>query len=115
MLFSHPNIKLIDHLNGVLKIGLENFYSKKGIKFPFPLDHIEKAIKNILFFHDIGKATPFFQKYLKETIKNEEITVPKKLRAHSLISAFYTGIFTLKQTIRYLNKICKNTTSNTRK
>ncbi len=98
MLFSHPGIKLIDHLNGVLKIGLDIFHNKVDLQLPFNLRKIEIAIRNTLFFHDIGKATSYFQKYLKESIENKKVTVSKELRNHSLISAIYAGIYTLRET-----------------
>ncbi|BBE30402.1 CRISPR-associated helicase/endonuclease Cas3 [Tepiditoga spiralis] len=98
MLYSHENIKLIDHLKGVLNIGVDVYKNKKKLLFPFEKKHIEVALKNMLFFHDLGKSTAFFQQYLKESIENEEISVSKDLRKHSLISALYAGLKTYKDT-----------------
>ena len=97
-MFSHPNIKLIDHLNGVLKIGLEIYNSKIDLNLGFTDKEIEIVLKNILFLHDLGKATTYFQKYLQQAIDKESITVDSKLRQHALISAIYASYKTYLET-----------------
>lgn len=97
-MFSHPNIKLIDHLNGVMKIGLEIYNSKINLNLGFAEENINIALKNMLFLHDLGKATIYFQKYLQQAMTEEEITVDKKLRQHALISAIYSSYKTYLET-----------------
>jgi len=93
-MYSHPNIKLMDHLNSVKEIGLKVFYEKKGLKLIFDIDKIKAALENMLFFHDFGKASKYFQEYLNQSVKEQVITVDKKLRNHALISAVYSAYLT---------------------
>ncbi|PLV57250.1 CRISPR-associated protein [Thermotoga sp. SG1] len=81
---SHPDRKLVDHLNGVKKRSLEKFYSLdlswKEL-FGYGKDVLEKFILLVSESHDIGKGTVYFQDYL-----NGE-KVNKSLRNHALFSA----------------------------
>jgi len=87
-LLSHPDTKLIIHLNDVAKSVEEKF---KNI-------NIDKKIKELAIItalcHDFGKASSFFQKRLKESIKN-------KYTNHALISAFF-GFFITKNPLVFL-------------
>ena len=89
-IWSHPGKSLKDHLENVAKIA-------KFIIETLPLNlPIEKRVlKDIIYFislyHDIGKATSFFQNYLKEKDshkKNKLKNLPEN--KHSLISAIAT-------------------------
>jgi len=75
---SHPGRPLVEHLNGVKDWGsylyeINNSSIVKGV--PVSL------LKNYLVFHDIGKATLYFQEHLKGKETEE------KLKNHALISA----------------------------
>lgn len=75
---SHPGRPLLEHLQEVKNFGLyfyESSYSHIFQKIPCDI------LKNYLTFHDIGKATPYFQAHL-----NGE-KVEDKLKNHALISA----------------------------
>jgi len=87
MLLSHPNKKLINHLENVKNIGLKAFDDKAGLNLPYSRDDIRKTLEIVLFYHDIGKATIFFQDYLRASIKNRQCNHKQDLINHSLISA----------------------------
>lgn len=77
-ILSHPNVKLEDHLKEVVNWG-EFYKSELTCKL---LDEIDDDILSSFFiFHDVGKSTEFFQKY----IRNEK--VESNLKSHALISA----------------------------
>ena len=80
---SHPDKKLIDHLNNVKKIGLSVF-NNKNLNLP---EEFKTVLELILFYHDIGKSTIFFQDYLKNSIENKDCSHSTKLTAHALFSA----------------------------
>jgi len=86
---SHPDRLLKDHLNSILKIALGRF---DHCRFSFP-DFSRKDLRKVLevaaLFHDFGKSTTWFQRY----VENPESSVSAKeraLRRHGLISAFIT-------------------------
>lgn len=83
---SHSDKYLINHLNNVRNIGLKLF-DNKTINFSVPREEIRIALEQILFYHDFGKSTKYFQEYLKANIEEKEFTGDKKLTSHSLISA----------------------------
>lgn len=85
-LLSHPDRYIEEHLSNVLEIGLKFFqdiYQDKVLKDVFSI---------ILFSHDLGKTTDYFQRY----IQGEK--VDKKLKNHSLLGA----VVSLYLTDRYL-------------
>ncbi|OQY08082.1 MAG: hypothetical protein B6I28_05170 [Fusobacteriia bacterium 4572_132] len=84
---SHPDKDLYNHLKSVKNIGLKKFNKNKNIKFDISNEEIEKTLEIVLFYHDIGKATKYFQEYLKAKINKEEYKDDEKLTYHSLISA----------------------------
>ncbi|SHO50567.1 CRISPR-associated helicase/endonuclease Cas3 [Anaerocolumna xylanovorans] len=76
-LLSHPDKKLEDHLKEVKEWG--NFY--KSIN-PQVLKEIDAdIIDSYLLFHDMGKGTLYFQKYIRKE------PVEEKLKSHAAISA----------------------------
>lgn len=93
---SHPNKRLIDHLECVQKIGLEVFDSKRGIRFFESVENIRKTLDFVLFYHDIGKATVYFQEHLKSSIEQRTCKYDNKLTQHSLLSACITAYKTYK-------------------
>ena len=81
-LYSHYGDKfpdgrlLVDHLRGVSEIALD-IHRQHGIK-----EDIEDVIRVICMCHDFGKASRFFQDYLKEKYYGE-------LKNHGEISAYF--------------------------
>jgi CRISPR-associated endonuclease/helicase Cas3 len=90
-LLSHPDKKLIDHLSETAKTARETI---QGKSYDFSLDFngsqydLSKLLPDLVWlataFHDIGKATSFFQKY----IRNPEDIHDKK-KSHALLSALF--------------------------
>lgn len=91
-LFSHPERFMEEHISNVLELGL---------KFADNIENIEKnkllkdILSIILFSHDLGKSTEYFQKYIKGNN-----SVDKNLKNHSLLGA----VISLYLTYRYLKK-----------
>jgi len=84
-LLSHPDKLLKDHLTGVLKVGLNVFHRNKIFT------EYEDFISAILLFHDFGKASSYFQNYLKKTK-----SVHEKLKRHAEISALWFYFYSKK-------------------
>ncbi|MFW6129838.1 MAG: CRISPR-associated helicase Cas3' [Atribacterota bacterium] len=83
-IFSHPQILLSTHLKEVAK------NTELKLKTVFEPGFIKLA-KEIALLHDIGKATKYFQEYLKETDKDKKAKLKnKKETNHSLLSALIT-------------------------
>ena len=90
-LFSHPDRLLEQHVQSVIEIAL-NFFDKEKIN-----DEILKDILTIILFsHDIGKSTEFFQKYIRgdKSLQHQEKT------KHSLLG----GVVGLILVDRYLKQ-----------
>ena len=89
-IWSHPNKPLKEHLENVAEIIK---FSVKDLPLNF---HIEKTIiSEILYYlglyHDIGKATIFFQEYLREENEDKKARLKNNpFTKHSLISAVAT-------------------------
>lgn len=96
-ILSHPDKLLIDHLKEVAFICKNNFKDKKYNFEANSFDHL--IITDLAYiagaFHDIGKATSFFQEYIRNPEK--ETT---SLKNHALISSLLAKEIVLK----YLNK-----------
>ncbi|SKA90414.1 CRISPR-associated helicase, Cas3 family [Clostridium sp. USBA 49] len=86
---SHPGIPLIQHLKAVGDRCVE-LIEKKDINFSYGKDKILFVAKIMGYTHDLGKATYFFQKYLKDMIEIGESEVDKELRSHGFFSALHT-------------------------
>jgi len=82
---------LLEHLEGVKQIGLEVYNEKKNLHFSIPESLILPALSNMLFYHDIGKSTQFFQEYIKASINGAKYSGEAGLINHSLISAIYAA------------------------
>ncbi len=82
---AHPGVRLIDHLTSVGNESKRIVKSKK-LNLPF-FDIITNLSILIGFCHDFGKASSYFQKY----IKNESTKIKNKneLKNHSRISALF--------------------------
>jgi CRISPR-associated endonuclease/helicase Cas3 len=70
-LYSHPNVFMEDHINGVIKIAKQLYGENIPEWFYIPLA-----------FHDFGKSTKYFQDYILSGRK-------AKLSDHSYLSALY--------------------------
>jgi CRISPR-associated endonuclease/helicase Cas3 len=70
-LYSHPNVFMEDHINGVIKIAKQLYGENIPEWFYIPLA-----------FHDFGKSTKYFQEYIVSGRKT-------KLSDHSYLSAVY--------------------------
>lgn len=94
-LLSHPEMLLKDHLAQVVESGLRR-YQVNGIY----LEH-EQLMHIILAFHDIGKGSVYFQKYIvkeapsSDTTRHSEISalwaysyITHRLKAHPLDAIF---------------------------
>ncbi len=96
-LISHtePDRKLIVHLKEVYQKAKKRF-DEININFEYlniSKDEFEELLKIVIYCHDFGKASIYFQeKLLKEKLTQEE----KRLSEHGLISAFF-GYFIAKQ------------------
>lgn len=70
-LLSHPDRTLEDHLNQCNKLS-EAILSMKYIAPAFyPYDEIETWRKLLVYFHDFGKGTDYFQKLIIDAIRRE--------------------------------------------
>ena len=77
-ILSHPNRRLKEHLNEVLNWG--DLYKKNAnCKL---LNHINNDLLYSFFiFHDVGKSTSYFQKYIRHEDVNSD------LKSHAALSA----------------------------
>lgn len=84
-IYSHPDKLLIEHLNEVA-INCKRFVSERTLFVDNPLK--KQALLDLAYlsgaFHDLGKATSFFQHYLLS--EGHEVKGPKN---HALISALF--------------------------
>lgn len=97
-LISHPDKLLITHLSEVAKISTSVI---KGKSFNFSLNFndekvdITAIISDLMYlaasFHDLGKATSFFQAYIRNPDGEHD-----KRKSHALISALFVYFITEK-------------------
>ena len=71
---------LIDHLSGVYKKALDGF--NNSISLGYDTDVLKQVVKDISYYHDLGKYTEFFQSYLLG------YKTDSSLKNHSRIGAF---------------------------
>ncbi|MCK4664335.1 MAG: CRISPR-associated helicase Cas3' [Bacteroidales bacterium] len=100
---SHPNKLLITHLSEVAKISVSVI---NGKTFSFSLNFngenidITPIISDLMYiaasFHDLGKATSFFQAYIRNPEKEHD-----KKKSHALISALFVYFITEKYLEKY--------------
>lgn len=83
---SHPGILLKTHIDNVFYNGMKFFNKNKRFQ------KFKELIKIALIFHDFGKATIFFQKYINNGIVSD-------LKAHAEISAYW-GFFYCKEVLK---------------
>lgn len=90
-LLSHPEKPLRVHLEGVSAL-CKDTISKKKLDFPKIDSRILEDVAYILgVCHDFGKATRFFQEYIRETDEKHKWSLKNKPQTnHGLISAVFT-------------------------
>ncbi len=76
-LFSHPDLLLKDHLEQVMRTGIDRF-ERNGI-----FGQYASLLKVILAFHDLGKGSQYFQNYLLDKAPRSNLT------RHSEFSALW--------------------------
>ncbi len=109
-IFSHPNKLLVSHLLETRDEALK-YIDNLSIDFNLSKNILKKTIEIITLTHDLGKATIFFQEYLKASEKEDYSTVRKlkqnKLHTHSLLSAVYTfsALYKLIRDKSYVNNL----------
>lgn len=89
-IFSHPGKPLKDHLE---KVGEMIFaiLNSLSFSFPFPKKIFCEVGRLVGYYHDLGKATNFFQEYLNEQNPNKKAKLRnQKETNHSLLSAVAT-------------------------
>ncbi|MEO0224416.1 MAG: CRISPR-associated helicase Cas3' [candidate division WOR-3 bacterium] len=93
--YSHPNKKLIEHLNEVGS-WMKKIYKEQ--KEFIKLDLNEKFFEIVGKSHDFGKYTTFFQNYLKNGQRSN-------LTKHSLISALFCAYWLIREKLENLSLI----------
>lgn len=99
-LLSHPEKPLQVHLDGVSAL-CRGTISKKKLDFP-KIDNrtLEDTAYILGVCHDFGKATRFFQEYIRETDEKRKRSLKNKPRTnHGLISAVFT-YFVLREYLK---------------
>ncbi len=97
MLYSHPDKLLHKHLNNVFKIG-DELLKRKYINFKnYDIKDIQLLNKSNLLYHDLGKATKYFQDYLYEAENKiwRNSTCNNELKNHGLLSGVLSFIILL--------------------
>ncbi len=89
--YSHPGKELKSHLENVRDIGLRVFSEKGPLNFSFPPGDLELSLSYILYYHDIGKSSDYFQEYLNCQANGREYREKHELKNHALISAAYAS------------------------
>jgi CRISPR-associated endonuclease/helicase Cas3 len=85
---SEPDRKLVVHLNEVYQKS-KNRFNELQINFKFlniSKDEFEELLKIIIYCHDFGKSSIYFQKKITQGLSTVE---EKRLSEHGLISAFF--------------------------
>jgi CRISPR-associated endonuclease/helicase Cas3 len=99
MIYSHPGKYLIDHLKNTANISKKlysNIFIKNNI-MDLSKDELIDISCIIGYYHDLGKATKYFQEYLFETNNNRKNKLKEcRYTKHSLISAILV-FFALKE------------------
>ncbi len=101
-LLSHPDKLLIEHLSDVAKISTQ-ILKGKSFNFSLKFKNQKLEITNLSWdlmylsgaFHDIGKATSFFQHYIRN---------PEKLHDQRKNHALLSSIFVYFVSLKYLEK-----------
>ncbi len=99
-IFSHPDVLLIDHLNSVAEscVGKLDERQHRLTDF-FQKEYWKDLMWLVGFLHDFGKATSFFQEYLKEGPEEKKKMKGSPLTSHSLLSALI-AFFVAKEYVK---------------
>ena len=91
-MYSHPDKLLVDHLQKVGNSCRQNLFLKKlNLDGYIDFDILKDISYLIGVSHDFGKATVYFQEYLKEKNEHKRIELKNKAEVHhSFISALFT-------------------------
>lgn len=81
-IYSHPGVLLEDHLTSVANF-LQQFLQEKEISFNKEISQVCRVIGLV---HDLGKATGYFQDYLRASTEKKQIKRTSET-THSLFSA----------------------------
>lgn len=85
--WSHPGTPLRKHLEQVGQ-GCVEAVRSIPLTSDLPQSHIAETARLVGFYHDIGKATPFFQEYLREQNPDRKARLKNHPEtSHSLLSA----------------------------
>ena len=103
-LLSHPQKFLRMHLEGVGEITKQTIIDRR-LDLPDIDDTTIREIAHILgVCHDFGKATPFFQEYIRETDEKRRAYLKNQPKTkHGLISAIFT-YFVLNKYLAHKNE-----------
>lgn len=90
-LLSHPDKELLTHLSEVAKVAVKTVTDKSfdlSLSFEDEQVDISNLIPDLVYlsaaFHDLGKATSFFQKYIRNPQAGHD-----KRKSHALLSAVF--------------------------
>lgn len=88
---SEPNRKLIIHLNEVYIKAKKRFLELEinFEKLSLTKEDFEKILQIVIFCHDFGKSSIFFQKKILYGLEKAKENEEQKLSEHGLISAFF--------------------------
>lgn len=86
---SHPDRLLYEHITGAAGLALEQFDKARFQFSGFNTDDLCSVVQTTALFHDFGKASVYFQKYIGSTDKSYS-TDQRVLQRHGLISALIT-------------------------
>ncbi|GAE90400.1 CRISPR-associated endonuclease Cas3'' [Acetivibrio straminisolvens] len=81
MLLSHPGKPLLDHLKNVFLIGDCILMRKKTGFENFSEEDVRELNRLNLLTHDLGKATSYFQYYIRSVDSNSQKNDEKKTRS----------------------------------
>jgi len=100
--WSHPNKPLREHLTGVAEIARVSIRTIP-LNFPIEKDILREVVYLTGLYHDIGKATSFFQEYLREKDDDRKARLKNRPETrHSLISAIAT-YFAVEEYLKKIN------------
>ncbi|MCK4761867.1 MAG: CRISPR-associated helicase Cas3' [Candidatus Aminicenantes bacterium] len=89
--YSHPGKELKQHLENVKKIGIDVFEKKSKLNFSYSKKDLSLSLSSMLFYHDIGKSSDYFQEYISSAINETPYKGKTDLKSHALISAVYAS------------------------
>jgi len=88
---SEPTRKLVVHLDEVYKKA-KNRFDELEINFEYlniSKKEFEELLKIVVYCHDFGKSSVYFQKKITDGLTKEKEVEEKKLSEHGLISSFF--------------------------